>query len=169
MKQISNHDEGMGLALQEAKKSFACGEVPIGAVLVDAFGNVMSKGHNLVEKKTTQLAHAEAQAIARANKNLKTWRLNGCWLYVTLEPCLMCLGLIQLSRIDGICFGTTSPLFGTGLGKTNLDFSFYEKSVHVVSGIRQEECAELLRLFFKHKREKKKDDHEAKIRSSREN
>lgn len=168
MKHIKNHNDGMTLALREASKSFDYGEVPIGAILIDSFGNIISKGHNLVEKKSSQLAHAEAQAIARANKKLKTWRLNGCWLYVTLEPCLMCLGLIQLSRIDGICFGTTSPLFGTGLTKANLDFSFYEKKVHVVSGIQQEECAAMLRRFFKIKREKK-DDHEAKIRSSRKN
>jgi tRNA(adenine34) deaminase len=156
MKQIHNHEAGMALALCEARKSLARGEVPIGAVLVDQFGALVSKGYNLVEQKTTQLAHAEAQAIAKANKKLKTWRLNGCWLYVTLEPCLMCLGLIQLSRIDGVCFGATSPLFGTGLGKPDLDFSFYEKRVHIISGVRGQECAELLKLFFKLTRAKKK-------------
>ncbi len=74
MKQIPNHEAGMALALREAKKSLERGEVPIGAVLVDQFGMVVSKGYNLVERKTTQLAHAEAQAIAKANKKLKTWR-----------------------------------------------------------------------------------------------
>ncbi|MBM3887043.1 nucleoside deaminase [Candidatus Dependentiae bacterium] len=146
----------MRLALQEAKKSFDLGEVPIGAVLVDQFGSVISKGHNLVERKATQLAHAETLAISKANKKLTTWRLNGHWLYVTLEPCLMCLGLVQLSRIDGICFGTASPLFGTGLEKINLDFSFYEKRVKVIPGVLQQECAELLKLFFKSTRAKKK-------------
>lgn len=156
MKSIRNHEDGMALALLEAKKSLDRNEVPIGAALVDDCGNLIAVGHNLVEAKNSQLAHAEARAIARANKKLNSWRLNGCWLYVTLEPCLMCLGLIQLSRINGICFGTASPLFGTGLEKTDLDFSFYEKKVHVISGVRQQECVELLQLFFKRRREKKK-------------
>lgn len=156
MNLIRKHEDGMFLALEEARISLALGEVPIGAVLVDEFGVVLAKAHNLIEQKQTQLAHAEADAIAQANKKLNSWRLKGCWLYVTLEPCLMCLGLIQLSRINGICFGTTSPLFGTGLEKTTLDFSFYENKVHVIPGVLQQECAELLQLFFKHRRETQK-------------
>lgn len=156
MNLIRSHEDGMALALLEAKKSLRLGEVPIGAVLADECGNVVAVGHNLVEKYQTQLAHAEARAIAQANRRLNTWRLKGYWLYVTLEPCLMCLGLIQLSRINGICFGTTSPLFGTGLEKTSLDFSFYEKKVHIIPGVRQQECAQLLQVFFKQRREKQK-------------
>lgn len=156
MKSIRNHEEGMALALLEARKSLDLGEVPVGAALVDDCGNLISLGHNLVEEQHSQLAHAEARAIAEANKKLNSWRLNGCWLYVTLEPCLMCLGLIQLSRINGICFGTTSPIFGTGLEKKDLDFSFYDKKVHMISGVRQQECVELLQLFFERRREKKK-------------
>lgn len=156
MKLIRNHEDGMGLALKAAKKSLLRGEVPIGAVLISEHGDVISTAYNLVENKHSQIAHAEVRAIALANKKLNSWRLNGCWLYVTLEPCLMCLGLIQLSRVHGICFGAPSPLFGTGLEKNDLDFSFYEKKVHVISGVRKQECAELLQLFFRHSREKKK-------------
>ena len=156
MKLIRNHEDGMDLALKAAKKSLILGEVPIGSVLVNEHGQVVSTAYNLVEKQQSQLAHAEVRAIALASKKLNSWRLNGHWLYVTLEPCLMCLGLIQLSRINGICFGAPSPLFGTGLEKTDLDFSFYEKKVHIVSGVRKQECAELLQLFFRHRREKKK-------------
>lgn len=156
MKLIRNHEEGMDLALKVAKKSLLYGEVPIGAIIVNEEGLVVSSAYNLVEKKQTQTAHAEVRAIALASKKIQSWRLNGHWLYVTLEPCLMCLGLAQLSRIHGICFGAPSPIFGTGLEKNDLDFSFYEKKVHVVSGVRKQECAELLQLFFQNSREKKK-------------
>lgn len=154
MEKISSHTEGMSFAIAEAKKSLAILEVPVGAAIFDEYGYLISTGYNKVEALKTQTAHAEVEAIVTATSKLSSWRLNGCWLYVTLEPCLMCLGLILLSRINGICFGTTSTIFGTGLEKKSLDFSFYEKNVHIVSGVQEKECSDLLQLFFKSKREK---------------
>ncbi len=156
MEKILNHEHGMQLALEQARCALKKGEVPVGALLVDQFGGIVADAFNEVETRQSQLAHAEVLVVNEGSSKLKSWRLNGHWLYVTLEPCLMCLGLIQLSRIDGVCFGSESSLFGTGLGKAVLDISLYEKTIHVVSGIRREECAELLRLFFEAKRGKKK-------------
>jgi len=90
-----NNEYFMSKALLQAKIALKKGEVPIGAVLVDSSGNILSRGHNLVETKGMQTAHAEMLAIERACKKQGDWRLDDCMLYVTLEPCLMCFGLIH--------------------------------------------------------------------------
>ena len=102
----------MNKALMQAKVALQRNEVPIGAVIVDKAGKIIARAFNQMESKKCQLAHAEAQAIARACKAIGDWRLIGCVIYVTLEPCLMCLGLIQLSRLEGVIYGAKSYLFG---------------------------------------------------------
>ena len=82
----------MEQALKEADKAYAKNEVPIGAVVVNAKGTIIARGHNCVEKEHTQSAHAEIRAIKKAGKKIGDWRLSNCWLYVTLEPCSMCMG-----------------------------------------------------------------------------
>lgn len=142
-------------ALRQAKKAFALDEVPIGAVVVDADGNIIGRGYNRIERKKQQTAHAEVIAIQRACKKINNWRLNGCWIFVTLEPCLMCLGLIALSRCKGIIYGAKSNLFGVGLDKFK-KIPFYSKDILVEGGCKAEEGVALLENFFKQARGKKR-------------
>ncbi len=141
----------MNEALIEAQISFDNDEVPVGAVVVDSTNTIIGRGHNLIEQHGCQTAHAEAQAIIQACNSRKDWRLEGCSIYVTLEPCLMCFGLINLSRIKKICFGARSPLFGCGLDNKDA-FPLYKKDLIIQGGLKEEECINLLQRFFKEKR-----------------
>ena len=149
------HVKYMMIALNEAKKAFDMDEVPIGAVVVKD-GVVISRAHNLREKKQRATAHAEVLAIEKACKKLGSWRLDGCVLYVTLEPCTMCIGASILSRVDGVVYGADDPKGGS-LGSL-FDVSLIKGFNHypwVVSGICEEECSDLLKDFFKNKRKLK--------------
>ena len=137
----------MSKALQQAERALAHEEVPIGAVVVDKNGQIIARGYNQIEKSRTQCAHAEALAIQRAGKKLGDWRLQGCWIYVTLEPCLMCFGLIQLSRIEGLVYGAPSTLFGASLTMTK-ELPSYAKGLQVEGGIKEQESLLLLKKFF---------------------
>jgi len=142
----------MKKALAQAQKAYASEEVPVGAIVVDSQGKVIGRGYNLVGKRNTQAAHAEVIAISKAGKKIGDWRLNGCWLYVTLEPCSMCMSLALLSRLDGVVYGATSPVFGYQLDK-ELHFQLYKYgALLVVSGVCAEESSALLKDFFRHKR-----------------
>lgn len=142
----------MEIALDQARKAFDRGEVPIGAVVVNGQGKVISRGYNMVEKFHTQLFHAEAMAISKAGAKLTDWRLNGCWLYVTLEPCTMCIGLIKLSRIEGFVFAAPSPLFGYRLDK-NLAYQLYkDDTITIIEGVCLEESVDMLKKFFQKRR-----------------
>lgn len=147
----------MDKALKQAKIALQKNEVPIGAIVVDENGIVIARAYNAVEGKHTQTAHAEILALQRAAKRRKSWRLNGCWIYVTLEPCLMCFSLIQLSRLSGIVYGAQSTLFGTS---TVTQHPIYAKSLPIEGGVRKEECLALLKLFFSSLRYRRKDQHE---------
>lgn len=142
----------MKIALKEAQKANDIDEVPIGAVIV-MDGKVISQAHNLREKNQSATAHAEVLAINKACKKLNTWRLNGCILYVTLEPCTMCVGASILSRVDGVVYGAKDPKGGS-LGSL-YDISLIKGFNHypwVVSGMCEEESSEMLKNFFKNKR-----------------
>lgn len=141
----------MNLALKQAQKAFEHDEVPIGALVVGAKGNVLGKGYNQIEKKRQQAAHAEVIAICKANKKINDWRLDNCTLYVTLEPCMMCMGLIRLSRISRVVYGTESKLFGYQLDKKG-QYSLYKKDIIIKKGILAEVSAQILKNFFKQKR-----------------
>lgn len=146
------HIKYMKLALKEAQKANDIDEVPIGAVIIKD-GIVISKAHNLREKNQSATAHAEVIAINKACKKLKSWRLEGCILYVTLEPCTMCIGASILSRVDGIVYGAKDPKGGS-LGSL-YDISLIKGFNHypwVVSGICEDESSNLLKEFFKNKR-----------------
>ena len=145
----------MSHALAQARRAFRKGEVPIGAVVVSSQGRIIGRGYNRVETKKTQLAHAEVQAIARACKAIGDWRLAGCWIYVTLEPCSMCMGLLLQSRVDGVVFGAHSPLFGYSLDKNGLFQLYKMNTIQVVAGIGADEAAQLLKQFFIMQREAK--------------
>lgn len=143
----------MQKALAQAKLAFKKGEVPVGAIIIDKDGQVLGRGYNKIEKEKCQLAHAEALAIKKACKKIGDWRLDGCWMYVTLEPCLMCLGLMKLSRLKGVVFGAKSPLFGLGVSFDKLPL-FYRKDFKIIEGVKKEECVDLLKKFFKLTRER---------------
>lgn len=143
----------MRLALEEAKKALKSKDVPVGAVIVKD-GKVIAKAHNEREKHDDATAHAEIVAIRRANKKLKTWYLDGCTLYVTMEPCVMCAGAIINARIDKVVFGASDFRFGCCGTLYNLpqDTRFNHRA-EVVGGVLSDECAKLLTDFFKKLRE----------------
>ncbi len=149
------HEAFMGKALKQAHVALSHQEVPIGAVVVAKDGTIIGRGYNRMETSKCQLAHAEARAIAQACKKIGDWRLNGCTIYVTLEPCLMCIGLIQLSRVEKIVYGAPSPLFGSVLSFMALPT--YAKQLRIECGIREQECVTLLQSFFKRVRKDRKD------------
>lgn len=146
----------MKLAIEEAKKAEALGEVPIGAVIVKD-GVVIAAGHNLRETTQNAVTHAELIAIEAACKQENAWRLEGTTLYVTLEPCPMCSGAILLSRIERVVYGAPDPKAGcAGTLMNLLDDSRFNHQCEVVSGVLQEECGMLLTSFFRAIRERKK-------------
>lgn len=142
----------MDLALEEAALAAEEGEVPIGAVVV-CDGEVVARGHNRRETSLDPSAHAEFSAMVEASRALGRWRLTGCTVYVTLEPCLMCAGLMVNARIDRCVYGAPDPKAGA-LG-TLYDVSCDSRLNHafeVSSGVRARESAELLRGFFRARR-----------------
>ena len=141
-------------ALAQAKLAAEIDEVPIGAIVVNSEGDIIARAYNSVERDCTQRSHAESLAIECAAKSLGDWRLEGCWLYVTLEPCSMCMGLIKLSRLAGVVYGASSPLFGFSLDNEQ-DLWLYKKGIiSIVEGVGGDEAAELLKKFFHKKRKK---------------
>jgi len=147
----------MRLALKEAEKARAIDEVPVGAVIVKD-GKVVARGHNLREKNHQANAHAEMIAIQKASKKLDTWCLDECDLYVTLEPCMMCTGVISLARIRHLYYGTGDPKGGATdtliQVKQIPHIGVYPKEI--TSGILKEECGRILTEFFREKRKKPK-------------
>jgi len=142
-------------AILEAKKAEAKGEVPIGAVIVHE-GKIIARGHNERELTQRVLSHAELVAMERASEKLDTWRLEGCSLYVSLEPCQMCAGAIVQARMDRVVYGAADPKSGCAGSLMNLlQVDAFNHQVSVTSGVLSEECGLLLSNFFKKIREKK--------------
>ena len=146
------NDKFMRLALEEARKAENMDEVPIGAVIVKN-GEVIGSGYNRRETDKNPLAHAEIMAISEAAKTLGGWRLLGCTLYVTLEPCPMCTGAIIQSRIERLVYGAKDSKGGACDSKVKLisDFSWNHK-VEVTSGVLENECSCILKEYFRGKR-----------------
>lgn len=145
----NNDLDFMGLALEEASKAYSEGEVPVGAVLVHD-GEVLASGYNRREIDRDPTSHAEMLAIRLAAEKLDRWRLSGSILYVTLEPCTMCMGAAILARIDRIVFGCFDPRGGAA--GSLFDISSDKRlnhSIEVTSGIMQLECSKILKRFFK--------------------
>ncbi len=145
----------MQLAFKLAKNAQRKGEVPIGAVIIDNQGAVIGKSGNKREQLSTVLGHAELVALHRACKSKNSWRLIGCTLYVTLEPCYMCAGALVQSRIQRVVFATHDPKAGA-MGSLE-DLSKHPKLNHrfeAESGLMKHECSSLLKNFFKTKRKK---------------
>lgn len=148
----------MKIALEEAKKASLKKEVPVGCVIVKD-GKIIAKAHNTRHQKKSVLDHAEIVAIKKASKKLDSWILDGTTLYVTLEPCLMCAGVILHSRIKRVVFGTHEPKFGAVGSVINVFDSTkyaFNHQVEVTSGILEDDSKEILKKFFKDLRENKK-------------
>ncbi len=144
-------EEFLREALKEAKKAFELGEVPVGCVVVKE-GRIVGRAHNLVERLKDATAHAEMLAIREASRNLGSWRLSGCSVYVTLEPCIMCAYALVLSRVKEVVFSATDEKHGGVLSLYSILDD--ERLNHRVGWVYypMEECAELLKDFFKGKR-----------------
>ena len=137
-----------------AGEAAAEGEVPVGAVVVRN-GEIIGRGFNLREQKGSATAHAEILAIEEACRALGTWRLSGCTLYVTLEPCPMCAGAIVNSRIEKVVFGVKDAAQGCCGSVLNLNRYPFSHAFALESGICEEECASLLKTFFAQMRKEK--------------
>lgn len=155
--QSLNHQLFMKKALNQAQSAFKRDEVPVGAVIVNAQGVVIARAANLVEASHSQTGHAELRAIAKAGKKIGDWRLEGCWIYVTLEPCAMCMNAIVLSRFAGVVYGAESPLFGyQKVDKGAASWLYKKDTLAIIGGVCKKKSVELLQNFFKQKRERKK-------------
>lgn len=153
----------MRLAMQEAAAAEALAEVPIGALVVKG-GEIIGRGHNLRETEQDPTAHAELIAIRQAAESLGSWRLIDCTLYVTLEPCVMCMGGIILARIPHLVYGCRDPRVGA-VGSI-YDFSTDDRFNHKVAvreGVLRDECSEQLSGFFRQLREQKKQQKQNRI------
>lgn len=145
---ISDDQVWMALALQEAGQAAEKGEIPVGAVVVHG-GQVIARGHNLREQTQSPLAHAEMLALERASQYLGSWRLNDCTLYVTLEPCVMCVGAILQARVARVVFGCLDPKGGAVESLYRLcEDSRLNHQVAVTGGVLEGECAAVLSGFF---------------------
>lgn len=137
-------DRALTLAFEAAEK----GEVPVGAVIVKN-GEIIAEGRNRREEKKNALSHAEIEAINTACKKLKSWRLNGCELYVTLEPCPMCTGAIINARIKTVIFGAYDSKAGSMDSVINLCDYPYNHKPEIYGGICEDECIAVMQRFFK--------------------
>lgn len=137
-------------AIKEAELALKENEVPIGAVIVHK-NKIIGRGHNQVEKLKDPTAHAEIIALSSASNYLKDWRLKGATIYITCEPCLMCMGAILLARIKRIVYGTKEEKFGFFSNYPEF-YNSIKGKVEVISGIKEEETKFLLKKFFEKKR-----------------
>lgn len=145
-------DKFMLEALKEAEKSANFDEVPVGAVIVKD-GKIIARGHNLREKSNDPTAHAEIVAIRKACKKLKSWRLEGCTIYVTIEPCSMCAGTLLWTRIQRIVYGASDPKGGALGSSYNLfEVKNINHRVEITRGVLESKCASLMISFFRSKR-----------------
>lgn len=157
MKKVLTEDEKyMKAALKEAEKAYKLGEVPIGCVIVYE-GRIIGRGYNRRNTDKSTLCHAEITAIKKASKVMGDWRLEGCTLYVTLEPCQMCAGAIIQARMDRVVMGSMNPKAGCGGSILNiLEMEEFNHQAIVERGVMEEECTEILTKFFKELRVRNK-------------
>ena len=156
MEEQKKDEKYMREAIRQAKKAYALGEVPIGCVIVYQ-DKIIGRGYNrrTVDKNT--LAHAEMIAIRKASKKMNDWRLEGCTMYVTLEPCQMCSGAIVQSRMTRVVVGCMNPKAGCAGSILNLlQMDAFNHQAELTTGVLGEECSQMMKAFFKELRKKKK-------------
>ncbi len=138
-------------ALALAREAAEAGETPVGAVVADPEGRIVGRGRNRTEERDAT-AHAELEAIRDASRALGTWRLDGCALYVTLEPCPMCAGAVYNARLTELRYGARDPRAGACGGLFNLFLEPLDRKIKVYGGVLEPECRELLAEFFRARR-----------------
>lgn len=144
-------------AIRQAKKAETIGDVPIGCVIV-CDGKIIARGYNKRNKEKTVLAHAELVAMKKACKKMGDWRLEGCTMYITLEPCQMCAGAIVQARVDRVVVGSMNAKAGCAGSVLNLlEMQEFNHQVEVERGVLGEECSEMLSAFFRELRRKQKE------------
>lgn len=159
---MTEQEKYMKEAIRQAKKAYALGEVPIGCVIVYE-GKIIGRGYNRRNTDKNTLAHAEITAINKASKKLGDWRLEGCTLYVTLEPCQMCAGAIVQARIDEVVMACMNPKAGCAGSILNiLEMPEFNHQVKITGGILEAECSHMLTQFFKELRVRVKKEKEEK-------
>lgn len=146
----------MELAIEEAKLAYNAQEIPVGCVIVKD-NKVIARAHNLKEEKTSVTAHAEILAINKASKVLNSYHLDDCTLYVTLEPCVMCMGAIMQAHIKNVCFALKDSNMGSCGSVVNLlEYNFQNPKINLVQGPLENESRELVKNFFQELRNKNK-------------
>lgn len=153
---MTQQEAYMKEALKQAKKAYAIEESPIGCIIVYK-DTIIARAYNKRNKKKSTLAHAELLAIQKASKVLGDWRLEECTMYITLEPCQMCAGAIVQARITKVVIGAMNPKAGCAGSVLNLlEMKEFNHQVEVERGILEKECSNIMKLFFKELREKRK-------------
>lgn len=153
---MTQDEKFMKEAIRQAKKAEQIQEVPIGCVIVQE-GKIIARGYNRRNIDKNTLAHAELSAIKKASRKLGDWRLEGCTLYVTLEPCQMCAGAIVQARIDRVVIGSMNPKAGCAGSLLNLlQFSAFNHQTDLEKGVLEEECSLMLSGFFQQLRARKR-------------
>ncbi len=156
------NEKYMKEALKQAKKAEDIGEVPIGCVIVYE-DKIIARGYNRRNTKNSTLAHAELIAIDKASKKMEDWRLEGCTMYVTLEPCQMCSGAIVQSRMEKVVIGAMNQKAGCAGSVLNLlQIEEFNHQVEIITGVLEEECVSILQSFFKNLRQRNKQEKEEK-------
>ena len=151
-------EDFMQEALKEAEKALFIGEVPVGAV-IEKDGNIIGRGHNMTETAKDPTAHAEIIAIREAALKLGGWRLSGCRMFVTTEPCSMCAGALVLARVEKVYIGTPDPKTGACGSLMNiLQDERLNHYVEIETGIMQQQCEKIMKSFFQKLRDKKLKD-----------
>ena len=148
---MDKHKVFMDAAIKMARKAAVKDEVPIGTIIVRD-GKIIAKAYNMRETRRDPLGHAELIAIRKAAKKLGGWRLSGCTLYVTLEPCPMCAGAIINARIDKVVFGAYDPKAGAFGSLYDLSEGKLNHKPYIIGGVQEDQCAALLKDFFRNKR-----------------
>lgn len=160
----SVHEKYMKEAIAQAKKAAKIDEVPIGCVIVKD-DKIIARGYNQRNKRGSTLAHAEILAIKKASKVTGDWRLEGCTLYVTLEPCQMCAGAIVQARIPNVVIGCMNAKAGCAGSIINLlSMKQFNHQVNVTKGVMEEECSKMMKEFFADLRKRKKEEEKKEVR-----
>ncbi len=155
---MTQDEKYMKEAIRQAKKAYALGEVPIGCVIVSE-DRIIARGYNRRNTDKNTLSHAEITAIRRASKQVGDWRLEGCTMYVTLEPCQMCAGALVQARIDRVVIGTMNPKAGCAGSILNLlQMPQFNHQVEVTYDVCRDECTDILQQFFVELRERNKNE-----------
>lgn len=162
-KELTTDEKYMKEALRQARKAYKMGEAPIGCVIV-CEGKIIARGYNRRNTDKSTLSHAEILAIKKAAKVVGDWRLEGCTMYVTLEPCQMCAGAIVQARVDRVVMGCRNAKAGCAGSVINLlQMDQFNHQVELTEGILQEECSTLMSGFFRELRERLKKEKQQSI------